>query len=162
MTSVRRNYLFLNTGDGHFRDATDDAGLGFLATGTAPLLLDFDNDGDNDVFLSAVGQQILLENRLVPDGELRLEDVSVEAGVAVSAIGFSAVAADVNEDGQPDIYVASYNRYGTITPDVWWRATNGTPNLFFVSQPDGTYSEEGTTLGASMTADGATRRRSST
>ena len=142
VTSARRNYLFLNTGDGRFRDATDEAGLGFLASGTAPLLLDFDNDGDTDVFLSAVGQQILLENRLVPDGELRLEDVSFEAGVAVSAIGFSAVASDVNEDGQPDIYVASYNRYGTITPDVWWRATNGTPNLFFVSQPDGTYREQ--------------------
>jgi len=142
VTSVRRNYLFLNTGEGRFRDATDEAGLGFLASGTAPLLLDYDNDGDNDVFLSAVGQQILLENRLVPDGVLRLEDVSLEAGVAVWAIGFSAVAADVNEDGQPDIYVTSYNRYGTITPDVWYRATNGTPNLFFVSQPDGTYREE--------------------
>ena len=142
VTSVRRNYLFLNTGDGHFRDATGDVGLGFLASGTAPLLLDYDNDGDTDVFLSAVGQQVLLENRLVPDGRLWLEDVSFEAGVAISAIGFSAVAADVNEDGQLDIYVASYNRYGQITPDVWYQATNGTPNLLFVSQPDGTYRDE--------------------
>jgi hypothetical protein len=142
VTSVRRNYLFVNTGDGRFRDATDEAGLGFLASGTAPLLLDYDNDGDTDVFLSAVGQQVLLENRLVPDGRLWLEDVSFEAGVAVSAIGFSAAAADVNDDGQLDIYVVSYNRYGQITPDVWYQATNGTPNLFFVSQPDGTYREQ--------------------
>ena len=89
-----------------------------------------------DVFLSAVGQQVLLENRLVPDGRLWLEDVSFEAGVAVSAIGFSAAAADVNEDGQLDIYVTSYNRYGQIMPDAWDRATNGMPNLLFMSSID--------------------------
>jgi len=94
------------------------------------------------VFIATVGEQILLESRLVPDGKLAFVDVSQEAGVAVSAVGFSAAAGDVNGDGRPDIYVASYNRYGQVTPDVWYKATNGTPNLFFVSQPGGGYREE--------------------
>ena len=76
------------------------------------------------------------------DGALRFVDVSQEAGVAVSAIGFSAAAGDVNGDGRPDLYVSSYNRYGQVTPDVWYKATNGTPNLLFVSQPGGGYREE--------------------
>jgi hypothetical protein len=113
-----------------------------LASGVAPLLIDHDNDGDDDIFITAVGDQILLENRLVPDGELVFWDVSQELRVAQPAVGFSATAADINADGRPDIYVASYNHYGRITPDSWFQATNGRPNLLFVSQPDGGYLEQ--------------------
>jgi hypothetical protein len=142
VTGPTRNWLYLNRGDGTFRDASAETGLLTAASGVGPLALDFDNDGDMDIFIAGVGEQVLLENRLVPDGELVFRDVSLEMKVAVPAIGFSAAAADVNGDGRPDIYVASYNRYGQVTPDAWYRATNGTPNLFFVSQPDGTYREE--------------------
>ena len=137
-----RNYLYLNDGKGGFKDASDDAGVKILASGTAPIMFDYDNDGDEDIFISAVGKQILLENRLVPDGKLQFNDISLEAGVAKDAIGFSAAAGDVNGDGRLDIYVTSYNRYGQVTPDSWFRATNGTPNLLFISQPDGTFREE--------------------
>jgi hypothetical protein len=142
VTSPKRNYLFLNNRKGGFRDASDEAGVTRLATGVAPLLIDYDNDGDSDVFISAVGQQILLENRLTQTKKLGFTDISLEAGVSRNAIGFSAVSADVNSDGRLDIYVTSYNRYGQVTPDSWFRATNGTPNLLFVSQPGGGFREE--------------------
>ncbi|MBA3632311.1 MAG: VCBS repeat-containing protein, partial [Acidobacteria bacterium] len=115
-TSANRNFLYLNTGKGNFRDASDEAGVKIIATGTAPLVFDFDNDGDADVFISAVGQQILLENTFKQTGKLEFNDVSLEAGVAKDAIGFSAVAGDVNGDGFLDVYVTSYNRYGQVTP----------------------------------------------
>jgi hypothetical protein len=83
----------------------------------------------------------LLENRWIPEGEIRFLDRSLQAGVAVPATGFSAVAADVNNDGWQDIYVASYNRYGLVMPNSWDRATNGTPNLFFLNLGDGTFRE---------------------
>ena len=142
VTAPARNYVYLNDRKGKFRDASSEAGVELLATGSGPLAVDYDNDGDSDVFVAAVGQQILLENRLVPDGKLEFRDVSLEMGVAVDAIGFSAVAGDVNQDGRQDIFVASYNRYGQVTPDSWFRATNGTPDLLFVSQKDGTFREE--------------------
>jgi hypothetical protein len=104
--------------------------------------LDRDNDGDQDLFLAAVGPQVLLENRWVPEGRVRFLDVSEEAGVGVPAVGFSASAADVNGDSYPDVYVTSYNRYGDVMPNSWDRATNGTPNLLLVSRGDGTYREE--------------------
>lgn len=142
VTAPNRNYLYLNDKKGAFRDASEETGISRLANGVAPLLIDYDNDGDTDVFISTVGQQVMLENRLVQDGKLSFVDVSLEAGVAKDAIGFSAVSADINDDGRLDIYVTSYNRYGQITPNSWFRATNGTPNLLFVSQPGGGFREE--------------------
>lgn len=143
VTGPDRNYLYLNDGHGHFRDVSEETGVKYLATGVAPLALDYDNDGDTDIFISsATGTQILLQNRLKETGKLEFRDVSNESGVAVPAVGFSAVAGDVNNDGLPDIYVTSYNRYGQVAPDSWFRATNGTPSLLFINQGDGTFREE--------------------
>jgi len=142
VVGTNRNFLYLNNRKGGFRDASDEAGVKILSAGTAPLVFDYDNDGDADVFISSVGQQILLRNNFKQTGKLEFDDVSLESGVAKDAIGFSAVAGDVNGDGRLDVYVASYNRYGQVTPDSWFRATNGTPNLLFINQPDGTFREE--------------------
>jgi hypothetical protein len=149
VTGPQRHYLYLNSGNGRFREAGAQAGLEWLESGVAPLALDYDNDGDLDLFISAVGPQSLLENRLVPDGELKFVDVSVRAGVAAQAVGFSAVAGDVNADGWPDIYVTSYNYYGRVKPDSWFRATNGTANLLFLNQGDGTFREAAAEWGVS-------------
>ncbi len=142
VVGTNRNYLYLNDQKGGFRDASDEAGVKITASGSAPLIFDYDNDGDADIFISAVGQQMLFENRFKQTGKLEFSDVSLESGVAKDAIGFSAVAGDVNGDGRLDVYVTSYNRYGQITPDSWFKATNGTANLLFISQPDGTFREE--------------------
>ncbi|MFN7973846.1 MAG: FG-GAP-like repeat-containing protein [Acidobacteriota bacterium] len=130
--------LYLNDGSGRFRDATSDAGLAGAA-GAAPLLLDVDNDGDLDLFIASSGAQKLLENRRVPDGKAVFRDISRESGIASgSGTAFSATAGDVNGDGRPDIYVACG---GDET------RPSGTPNLLFVSQADGRYSEEAKKLG---------------
>lgn len=139
---ANRNFLYLNNKKGGFTDISSQAGVEILASGTAPVVFDFDNDGDKDVFISAVGQQILLENLFKQTGKLQFIDISLESGVAKSAIGFSAVTGDVNGDGRLDVYVTSYNRYGEITPNSWFKATNGTSNLLFISQPNGSFKEE--------------------
>lgn len=135
--------LYLNNGDGTFSERGTETGLRPSPRASAPLFLDYDNDGDSDLFFATTGPQMLFENRLHPDGTLHFVDVSAEAGVDRGAQGYSAAADDVNGDGWPDIYVASYNRYGTIMPNSWSAATNGTPNLLFVNRGDGTYAEVG-------------------
>lgn len=143
VTGVSGAHLYLNDGEGGFVDASEESLLSLVPRATGALMLDGDNDGDLDLFLAAVGQQKYLENRLVPDGHLQYFDVSIEAGVALDAIGFSAAAADVNSDGLPDVYVASYNRYGLVMPDSWHGASNGTPNLLFINQGGGQFRESG-------------------
>ena len=136
------NFLYLNEGDGTFREAAEAAGIKITPTASAPLFVDVDNDGDSDLFLASSGHQVLFENRLVPDGEMRFSDISSSAGVDHLAQGFSAVSTDVNGDGLPDIYVASYNRYGFIMPNSWSHATNGTPNLLFINQGGNRFIEQ--------------------
>jgi len=147
-TGVGRNYLYLNRGDGTFAEAASNAGLAkFLEPGVAPVFSDIDNDGDVDLFVTAVGKQMLFENQFVPAGELAFYDVSVSSGVDRDAFGFSASAGDVNGDGYPDLFVASYNRYGVVMPNNWHAASNGTPNLLFLNQGDGTFKESATEWG---------------
>jgi hypothetical protein len=149
VASASGNHLYLNDGRGRFRDVGAEAGVrsaggpsSWSSGPLAPLVLDYDNDGDPDIFLSVVGKQVLLENRLVPDGKLVFRDVSEKAGVALQAYGFSAAAGDVNGDGRPDIYVACYDDFIKNHPNSFTAATNATPNLLFVNQGGGTFREE--------------------
>ena len=141
LTEPDGNRLFLGDGKGSFEDASEKTLVKFAPPGTGALILDYDNDGDKDIFLSAVGNQVLLENYTDPNKIWTFRDVSEQAGVAVPAVGFSAAAADVNNDGRPDIYVASYNKYGAVMPNSWSRATNGTPNLLFINIGNGLFRE---------------------
>jgi hypothetical protein len=145
---LHANALYLNRGDGTFEDVAVTARLAAMESpGVGPVFLDFDDDGDPDLFVSTVGRQALFENRVRPDGALRFRDVSARARVNVDAVAFSAVAGDVNRDGRTDVYVACYNDYGGVLPDSWDGATNGLPNLLFLNQGDGTFREAARELG---------------
>ena len=93
-TGVIRNRIYLNNGEGSFDDASEQTFLSLSPPASGPLFVDYDNDGDPDLFLATVGNQVLLENRLVPDGKWAFSDVSKRAGVDRKTIGFSAAAGD--------------------------------------------------------------------
>lgn len=147
-----RHALYLNRGDGTFTDVATQARVATSAApATAPLFLDADGDGDQDLFLAGLGHQSLFENLLVPEGRLIFRDVSGPAGMQVERAAFSAAAGDVNGDGLPDIVVACYGDYGAVVPDSWVAASNGQPNLLFVNEGGLRFRERAAELGC---ADG--------
>ncbi len=141
LTELDGARLYVNDGHGGFRDVSESTRLRGIPRPTAAAFLDFDTDGDEDIFMSADGPQMLFENWVDPNGIRRYRDVSAAAGVAVKAVGLSVAVADVNNDSLPDVYVASSNRYGSVMPNSWSRATNGTPNLLFVNIGFGRFRE---------------------
>lgn len=147
LTEVDGARLYVNDGKGAFRDVSESTLLRDVPRPTGAVFLDHDQDGDADIFMSAVGKQMLFENRVDPNGIRRFYDVSETTGVAVPAVGLSVAVADVNGDGLPDIYVASSNHYGSVMPNSWSRATNGTPNLLFINIGSGRYRESARSWG---------------
>ncbi len=108
--------LYRNLGDGHFEDVTASAGLALSIYGMGATVADYDGDGDPDIYLTAVGDNVLLRN----DGA-RFTDVTVSAGVTGNAPGapaaWSSGAAwlDYDRDGWLDLFVCNYVRWTSET-----------------------------------------------
>ncbi len=97
--------LYAGAGDLTFQDVTEPAGLDFTLYGMGVAVGDYDNDGDSDLFLSAVGKNRLLRN----DGG-KYVDVTDAAGVGGSddAWGTSCAFLDYDNDGLLDLFVCNY------------------------------------------------------
>ncbi|GIS58065.1 MAG: hypothetical protein CM1200mP2_02900 [Planctomycetaceae bacterium] len=97
--------LYANDGTGHFTDVTRQRGLDVSLFGMGAAVGDFDNDGQPDLFLSAVGHNRLFRNT----GE-RFEDVTKTAGVAGKATAWSSSCGffDADADGDLDLFVCNY------------------------------------------------------
>ena len=90
---------------GRFRDVRAAAGVEFEETHSDPTLLDIDNDGDLDLFLTSIypgRPSYLYRNITAPGGPLRFEDVTWAAGARVFN-GWGAATADLDGDGAQDL-----------------------------------------------------------
>ncbi len=130
------NALYLNRGDGTFRDVTSQAGLtfrrpdGHYGEPRQPVIADFDNDGLEDIFITYVNDDHRLYRGL---GGRRFEDVSAQSGLGGSGLaGGPAVAFDYDRDGLLDLYIGYFGDYvHGILPTLSRRNTNGLPNKLF-------------------------------
>ena len=151
--SDQKNSLFLNNQDGTFREAAAEYGLDDAGYTTHAAFVDYDLDGDLDVYL--------LNNSFIPVNNLnysndreryaedwntkgflkgggdkllrnnggKFTDVTREAGIYGSLIGFGLgiTVGDVNNDNYPDFYISN---------DFYER------DYLYINQQDGTFSEE--------------------
>jgi tetratricopeptide (TPR) repeat protein len=108
--------LFRNRGDGAFEDATAKAGVDKLAQGYGHGVTvgDYDNDGDPDLFITRWRSYALYRN----DGG-RFTNVTAEAGLGGDRDWpTSAAFADIDGDGDLDLYVCHYIAWDAENPKL--------------------------------------------
>ena len=97
--------LYRNRGDATFEDVSESSGIATVAGyGMGTATGDYDNDGDVDIYITNLGVNVLLQN----DGNGRFADVTRTAGVAGSGWSTSATFADLDADGNLDLFVTRY------------------------------------------------------
>jgi tetratricopeptide (TPR) repeat protein len=97
--------LFLNKGDGTFEDISHSAGVDKVAFTKAVVSADYDNDGYPDFYLSNyAGDNFLYHN----NHDNTFTDVAPQAGVLGPWNSFPTWFFDYDNDGWPDLFVASY------------------------------------------------------
>ena len=109
--------LFRNRGDGTFEDTTERAGIASFPRGygSGVAVGDFDNDGRPDLFVTRWHSYAMYRNR----GDGRFEDVTVQAGLAGDRDWpTSAAFADLDGDGDLDLYVCHYLLYDPGNPKL--------------------------------------------
>jgi len=111
--------LFRNLGDGTFKDVTEPSGIAALAWGRGygqgVTVGDYDNDGHADLFVTRLQAYNLFRNR----GDGTFEDVSERAGLTgLRDDPTSAAFADLDNDGDLDLYVCHYMRWDPKDPGL--------------------------------------------
>jgi hypothetical protein len=97
--------LYHNNHDGTFTDVTLKAGLATEIYGMGVAIGDFDNDGYDDIFITALGQSHLFHN----NGDGTFTDVTKKAGLwGPNEFSTSAAWVDYDRDGHLDLVVANY------------------------------------------------------
>src|SRR5690606_4580558 len=157
----KQNELFINNGDGTYSEQARLYNLADPGYSTHAVFFDYDRDGDLDLYIlnnsyQAIGSFNLRKNernkrdslggdKLMRNDGDRFTDVSVDAGIYGSVIGFGlgVTVGDVNNDGWLDIFISN---------DFFER------DYLYINNQDGTFSEQlpewiNSISGASMGAD---------
>lgn len=151
--------LFLNQGDGTFRERAIDAGLDESTWSSSAAWGDFDGDGNLDLYVAHYVNWSWEHHPTCPsskpgvndvcgprdfeplddaiyfsNGDGSFRDATREAGLVAGGKGLGVVAADLNDDGRLDIYVAN----------------DTTNNFLYLNQGQGVFEEVGLVSGTAV------------
>ena len=106
--------LYHNNQNGTFSDITAGSGLDIEMFGMGVAIADYDNDGRDDVYITALEGDHLFHN----EGGGRFRDVTKQAGIQNANFGTSAAWFDYDLDGKVDLFVANYVQWSAKS-DLW-------------------------------------------
>ena len=119
-----RTALFRNV-HGTFEDVSRDAGAALPLRGNGCVAADFDLDGHTDLYVTTAGYNVATDGYdalLWNEGDGTFTEGAREAGIAAAGWHAGAAVGDVNDDGRPDLFVASY-----ADPNVTVPSSSGFP-----------------------------------
>jgi hypothetical protein len=148
------NHLYHNNRDGTFTDVTEKAGLSHSGWGQGVCIGDYDNDGNEDLFVTYYGKNILYHN----NGNGTFTDVSEKSHVAGKGAWSTGCAfVDYDRDGKLDLFVATYVEFDIQTAPApgdrascMWKGVpvmcgpRGLPwgkNMLYHNNGDGTFAD---------------------
>jgi hypothetical protein len=167
VTQYGRSMLYHNNGDGTFTDVTEKAGVAAPGWSSSAVWFDFDNDGRLDLFVCQFVEFSRTLNKIceagpegrhgycIPhlykpmpswlfhnNGDGTFTDVSKSSGIA-NHLGkaWGVVAADLNNDGRMDLFVAN----------------DTVPNFIFMNRGAGKFEEIAEQAGVAYSAEGRPR-----
>lgn len=131
------NSLFINNGDGTYRDIAKDAGVADDGGGYTCNFGDYDNDGDADLFVGnldegGTGARHLFRN----DGNMKFTDVTSLIGGPGKGYVVSSFWLDVDNDGDQDLFLANSSGEGPDTSNPEFSR-----NQLFRNNGDGTFTD---------------------
>jgi len=145
--------LFQNDGKGRFADVTAASGIRARGWGMGTCVADYDNDGFQDIYITAFGPDVLLRNH----GDGTFTDITTRARVGDPRWSTNCAFADYDRDGDLDLYVANYVAFSEKTIpkrgatadckymgiDVMCGPKNlaGEPDVLFRNNGDGTFTD---------------------
>ncbi|QNI34684.1 CRTAC1 family protein [Alloacidobacterium dinghuense] len=110
-TSKSYPALYHNNKDGTFTDVTRQAGLEVEMYGLGCAAADYDNDGFDDIYITALDGNHLFRNL----GNGKFADVTGKAGVRDPGFSTGAVWFDYDNDGKLDLFVSHYVEWSPAT-----------------------------------------------
>ncbi len=130
------NIMLRNDGTGHFTDITAFSGTGNSGAGFVAAFADYDTDGDLDLFVANMSSPLPYGGGAIADiygrhsnvlyrntGNGKFEDVTEQAGLLNVDSHLGATWGDIDEDGDPDLYVTTFFGF----------------NHLYINQGDGTF-----------------------
>ncbi len=117
--------VYRNQGD-KFTDVTDAVGLAKVPSGYSLNLIDYDNDGWPDLYLSLNGWSGPMRNLLFHNDRGKFTDVSKKSGADDPGSGFVSLWGDLDNDGFLDLVVANGVLQEGSTTQVYRNNGNGT------------------------------------
>jgi hypothetical protein len=116
------NKLLRNNGDETFTEVAEQAGVDYLGYAWGANFLDFDQDGDLDLYVSGMQEgsdqvpSILYTND--GNGSFFIDELGFDADTVIS---FANAIGDIDNDGYPDIVVNNYSEYSSML----WKNSGG-------------------------------------
>jgi hypothetical protein len=131
------NSLYINNGDGTYRDIAVEAGVADEGNGYCCSFCDYDNDGLVDLYVGNLNDKADMNTRRLyhNEGKLKFTDVTDKLGMRANGYNVTCLWLDIDNDGDQDLFLANSSGNGAAADPKYGA------NTLFRNNGDGTFTD---------------------